>query len=106
MKTNDSLYYQIILNGTLTGASFNSVDPNSLVQFDIDATIITGGTVLDSGYIAATGRQTINAAVNSLLKVVADIVGNADILTLVLTNLLSSDTGSTFYSSIAWKEYR
>lgn len=41
--------WQLIKNGVLTGASFTDV-PNSNAQEDTSATLVSGGTVVDSGY--------------------------------------------------------
>lgn len=46
---------RIVLNPTLTGASFNAVDTNSTAQFDIAATVMSGGTVMYSDYAVASG---------------------------------------------------
>jgi hypothetical protein len=99
----NNLYYQIILNGSLTGSSFSSVNTNSVAEYDISATAISGGTVLDSGYVSSVNRQTIDTQVQSLLKVAATIGGTADIVSLVLTNIVG-DT-NTFYAAMSWQEY-
>jgi hypothetical protein len=43
--------FELVLNGTLTGAAFNPVDPSSGAVFDTAATHISGGRVVDSGYL-------------------------------------------------------
>lgn len=43
--TNDS-YFEIVVGGTLTGASWTSVDDTSVAEFDVSATEITGGFLL------------------------------------------------------------
>lgn len=50
-------YYQMIWNGSLTGATFaNSSDSsNSGVEYDTAASAITGGNIIGSGYISASG---------------------------------------------------
>ena len=47
------VYWRLVYNGTLTGASFASVDTNSVVNKDIAATALSGGTVVASGYATA-----------------------------------------------------
>lgn len=49
--------YQLIYNGTLTGANFQSVNAGSAVVADIAATQITGGRIVDSGYIGITKQE-------------------------------------------------
>lgn len=56
--TNDSLY-EIVIGGTLTGASFTSVWADSVAEFDISATAITGGTsIIDWFALAGTGAKS------------------------------------------------
>ena len=50
------LSYNIVYGGTLTGSpSFNSVDAESVTEFDIAATGVTGGIVIGGGFVAAAG---------------------------------------------------
>jgi hypothetical protein len=48
-------HWQLLLNPTLTGASFANVDPASDMTFDTSATSYTGGRLLDSGFIGNAG---------------------------------------------------
>lgn len=57
LSSSNNIYVQVILNGTLTGAAFASVNPESNAERDISATVITGGTIIWEGYIA-TGAIT------------------------------------------------
>lgn len=45
--------FEIVHNGVLTGAAFGAVGTNSAMEFDVAATVITGGDVIDGGYIPA-----------------------------------------------------
>jgi len=50
--TNNMNYrYKIVTGGTLTGASWTSVEVDSFVEYDISATDITGGTDKSQGYL-------------------------------------------------------
>lgn len=51
-----SVLYEIVLNGTLSGGTttFTSVGDDSITEFNTGATSISGGTILDSGYVGAT----------------------------------------------------
>lgn len=59
--TNDS-FYEIVIGGTLTGANFTSVGTDSIAEYDISATAITGGTNIISGFVTSgtgsTSQQT------------------------------------------------
>lgn len=46
-RTNDA-YIEIVYNGTLTDAAFASVGADSIVEYDVAASAITGGIVLGS----------------------------------------------------------
>jgi hypothetical protein len=49
-STNNS-FYEIVIGGTLTGASFATVGTDSAAEFDIAATAITGGLTVASGFV-------------------------------------------------------
>lgn len=98
----DNCRYQIILNGVLTGASFTSVDATSIAEFDTAATALSGGTILSSGYLSSVGRSTVNTSIQSLLKVVSNIAGTSDILTLYVSNITS---GVNYFGSLEWQEF-
>jgi len=53
-STNDA-YYELVIGGVLTGASWNSVGAASIAEFDVAATAITGGVVIKEGYITTSG---------------------------------------------------
>lgn len=61
-KSND-VFWEVVYNGTLTGAAFASVGAGSIAEFDTAATAISGGTVLKSGY-ASSGTGSAAALVN------------------------------------------
>jgi len=48
--------YRIILNPTLTGASWTSAGTNSTVEYDITATALSGGTVVDQGIFVGNNK--------------------------------------------------
>ena len=93
--------YQTILNGALTDESFTSVNSNSVAEYDISATALTGGTVLNASYVNSSVRG-VNFDIGSLLKVVANIAGVADILTLYVTNISAN---INYWGSFEWEEY-
>lgn len=47
---NTLLQYKILLNANLTGASFINYDLSSNVMYDISATAVTGGDIMNSGF--------------------------------------------------------
>lgn len=48
--TNALLQYKIILNATITGATFINYDLSSNVMYDISATAVSGGYIMNSGF--------------------------------------------------------
>jgi len=98
----DNYRVQLILNGSLTGATFNSVATESIAEFDIAATALTGGTIISSTYVSQVSRSIVSIDPDSLLKCVADIAGTADILTVYVTNITA---GINYFGSIEWREY-
>jgi hypothetical protein len=48
--------YRIIINPTLTGASWVSSGADSSVQYDISATALSGGTVIDQGIFVGSNK--------------------------------------------------
>ncbi len=99
----DNFRYQVLLNPTLTGASFVTI-ANSAVEYDQAATVISGGYVLDEGYGSLQTRSTLNANLDSLLKCVANIAGTTDILTLAVQHVGAGNVG--ILGALGWKEFR
>ncbi len=56
-STNSS-YYEVVVGGTLTGASFASVDTNSIAEFDVAATAISGGLSIIKGFVMSGSGST------------------------------------------------
>jgi hypothetical protein len=97
-----NMRYQLIVGGVLTGASYASVSP--AVERDFAATALTGGRVLQAGYIpaSAVGGGVTALASRASVWASSDFAGVSDILTLLVTNM---DAGSmTALASIQWKE--
>ena len=71
-------YWELVYNGTLTGASFGAVNTNSSVNYDISASACTGGIIVDAGYVGSSGgpsRSTIQATITALFPFALDING-------------------------------
>lgn len=99
--------YQLVYNGTLTGASFNPADPQAAVEFDTTATGITGGRVVDSGYIAAFAKDVAFSADKFPFRLpfTLDYSGSVqDVYTLVVSGVNGSST--TVGGSFKWQEIR
>lgn len=99
-------FVEVVYGGTLTGASFSSVDASSITERDVSATAISGGIVLDSFYVAAS-NQTRGASSSNLsgrVPLTLDIAGSNPIpITIVVTSFSGTANSS---GSISWREFR
>ncbi len=91
-------YYEVVHGGTLGGSpSYTSVDANSIVEYDVAGTTVTGGRTVQSGYIT-TGDKAAGGMAGLLSKLP---LNNTDILTIAVTSLSgATDCGA----SITWTE--
>lgn len=101
-----SAYYTLILNGSLTGASFAAVDAtNSAVEKDVSATAITGGVVIDDMYVGTAGSSPHAGGSNEILGRVALSLDAAGSVQDVLTVCATRYSGTTNCGgSIRWAE--
>lgn len=102
-----SLYLEFIVNGTLTGASFNSVNVNSIANVDVAATAISGGTLINSNYVApgaggGANGITTQTAFNKFPYVYSSLLNTQDTISIVATSLGAS---STTTAALTWSEY-
>lgn len=107
---DENIFYQVILNGSLTNASFNAVNAtHSAVEFDIAATAISGGLVIDSGFLTGA-RDKKEAGIDrrglvSKLFLAQNIAGNSgDILSIVMTRMAAADAVCS--AAFTWEEFR
>jgi hypothetical protein len=98
--------YEVALfkNPTLTGATWASTVPSdSNVEFDVAATVMTGGTIVQSDYLASntaggTGGTSFANAYNFDLQLGATIAGVSDIYTVGIRTVSGATTGDAFGS--------
>ncbi len=101
-QRNGSILYELVYNGVLTGASFASVDPNSLVEYDTSAYAISGGTTYKTGYITAGQNPVIGPDCHYPFTL--DYYGTIqDTVTIVATSL-SGQVPTT--AALTWEELR
>lgn len=99
------LYYQVILNPTLTGAVFNSVNTNSSVEYDVSSTSYTGGTIISEGYTTNTTKGGIQLPSElDQFTVGLNIAGTTSDIILI-TGQSTSNNNQT-YSVIRWNEFQ
>jgi hypothetical protein len=103
---SDDVLWELVYNGTLTGASFNSAATRALINFDVAATAITGGDVIASGYLPRANRNVESVSLSEVFRdipLTLDIDGaNPDTVSIVCT---SFGVVQQLASSLTVKEY-
>lgn len=112
-----AVFFEVVYGGTLTDASFADVDgTNSIVQRDIAATAISGGIVVASDFVAASGVGSNNqpgVGKNTLLSklpLTLNIAGGhptspfTDSLSVVITSMTGAATDVS--GALRWRELR
>ena len=101
--------YEVALffNPTLTGASWAAVDTDANVQMDVSATAMTGGTLVQTDYMDASGsggKQPLvdPAGYNWALQLGASLTGVSDVMTLAIRTLDSATPAGECYGTIAF----
>jgi hypothetical protein len=82
----DNFEIQLVKNATLTGASYNAVASDANVEFDVAATAMTGGTIVQIDYAASSNQGTtaLNplSAFNWDYQLGASLAGASDVYTI------------------------
>lgn len=106
--TTATAFYEVVYGGALGGTpSWTSASENSIVEYDVAGTTVTGGEVLDTGFVVVSGsggtaRGGVSAGILSKLPLVLDTAGANPInLSLVVTGIGGNPTS---HGSITWRE--
>lgn len=98
-------YWELVLNPTINPSVWNPVDASSIVEYNVDATTISGGFVIASGFAAGVnqskGFTPPDLNFKSLLSRNWDNT-SSDIFTLSMRSLESSANAG--YASLGWIE--
>jgi hypothetical protein len=82
----DNFEIQLVKNATLTGASYSAVASDANVEFDVAATAMTGGTIVQIDYAASSNQGTtaLNpiSAFNWDYQLGASLAGVSDVYTI------------------------
>jgi hypothetical protein len=99
--------YRIILNPTLTDASWTSAGDNSSVEYDLSATALTGGTVIDEGiFVGSNKGGTASVSGNDVdfsQQLGRTIAGVSDIWCLAAIATTNNDDA---VASVTWQEHQ
>jgi hypothetical protein len=100
MLPTTSQNYEIALvkNPTLTSASWVAVPTDSNVEYDVSATVMTGGSIVQTDYVTASGSGGVGntsepTGYNWDLQLGASIAGVSDIYTLGVRVVSGATTG-------------
>jgi len=99
--TNQNYEVALFKNATLTGASYVTGGFDN-VDYDVTATAITGGTMVQSDYItsSAQGRAVLAAPTgyNFDLQLGVSLAGVSDVYTIAIRTVSGATTGDAFAS--------
>lgn len=105
ISTNNPIKYVLLLDATLTGATFNDVNANSMMEFDVAATALAGGTDVDSDYVSTVKNRS--AGKEGLLgRTIMANGENGTPTTLTLAAIRTSTSDGATLGVIKWKEIR
>ena len=95
---NTFINYQLLLNATLTGASWvNHPTTESAIQYDVTATAVSGGTILNQGFAAAGYNDRLllneNAAAGNFQIGRSSLGTVSDVLTIVIAAGTANKSG-------------
>jgi len=102
------VFFEIVYNGNIQGGLFQSVDTNSVVNFNANATSCAGGNVIVSGY-SGTGGGGAHSGVQQIFDLeippfTLDITGTVpDSITLCASGIGST---STTFGELDWLEHK
>lgn len=103
----ESYEFRLLVNATLTGATFAAGSASETVEYDTAATAVSGGRLLQSDYGFGGGGSvkggSVGSPIASDVPISSDYAGAQDTLTLAVRPLGTSST--TFFGSITWVEF-
>ena len=109
----DAVKVDLLYNGTLTGASFSSVNDQSVVDYDSSATSIAGGQVVGTLYLPAAGTPSQSGAgtgsfgLLSKLPLTIEASGSVESsLTAVAQAVGSAGSSANVLLTISWQEFK
>jgi hypothetical protein len=98
--------YRVIINPTLTDANWTSAGSNSSVEYDLSATALTGGTVIDQGIFVGSnkgGTASVSSSdVDFSNQLGRTIAGVSDIWCLAAIATTNNDDA---VASVSWQEH-
>ena len=105
--TSQNYEVALVKNPTLTGASWTTHPTDSNVQFDVSATAVTGGTIVQTDYVTSSGSGGTTpladpAGYNWDLQLGASLTNVSDIYTVQIRTVSGATTGDAVGSLSFW----
>lgn len=105
LTTTDTIQYFLILNGVLNTSSFVSYGTNSNVETDQTAVTVTGGSILQQGFVISSTQSKTSISLDSPesfnFQLGTYINGTSDVITLACSSI--SGTASVL-GLLGWYE--
>jgi len=96
-------YYRwvLLLNPTLTGATFATTSPTGTVDIDLAATALSGGIEIQSGYASAREVQILSAVDYFQFQLGRTLAGVSDVVTLAIA---ATANNADVLAELGWQE--
>lgn len=106
-QTDQPIYYEILLNASLTGPSWISSSTDSIVNYDVTASAVSGGRKIGCGYAGSGGTRAAATQTGFTGKVplcvnYAGAVGDTLTVAAIRTAVSNASSGA----ALEWKEIR
>lgn len=92
--------WKLVSNPTLTGATFAGTSTSGTVEYDTAATVISGGTELQAGYVSSRELSELGADAFAF-QLGRTLAGVSDIVTLALA---ATSNNADVLGQIGWQE--
>ena len=105
ITASKNVYWEVLLNPTINSTSWLSTDAESIAEYNLDATTVSGGYRLSNGYAAGVNQSKGSSPSDLSSKVYLSRNHNntsSDIVTLAMRSLSAPDSNG--YASIQWAE--
>jgi hypothetical protein len=104
LESNTNLQYRLLLNATINPTTWNT-SASGRIDYNIDATSVSGGTELLSGFLTSNSSISLSSTSLQLGRTVVDtsksITGVSDVITLALTSFGANTKVATL---LGWTE--
>lgn len=102
LSTSVNYYqYKLLVNATLTGATWTGTSQTGSVDIDTGATAVSGGTQLQSGYVSSRTQLELSALSFFQFQLGRTLAGVSDVVTLVMA---TTGPNADVLAQLGWQE--